>query len=152
MRTFFLALVVFLAVPSAVGARTGGPGDGTFAVKNAVGQITVNAKGTVLGKLDAGSITVQVTTPGGLDDMQVIGFERKSVKNGTTVYRSENPMRFRFVGGWVSVAVTGSGVNISAVGRGTVSGQGISEGLFSTDGARLQPVPSALYGAFFGQQ
>jgi hypothetical protein len=150
MRKFVLALVLLLAVPSVAAARSAGQGDGTFAVKNAVGQITVNAKGTVLGKVDKGSIAVLVTTPGGADDIQVIGWERKSVKNGATVYSGAD-MRFRVVGSGVSVTVIGSGVNISAVGRGTVTGQGISEGLFSIDGARLQSVPAALYTASFGQ-
>jgi uncharacterized protein (AIM24 family) len=93
---------------------------------------------------------VSVTTSGTLDDLQVSGAERKSTRNGVTVYSGDN-VRFRVVGGWFTVTVTGTGVNISAVGRGTVSGQGISEGLFSTDGSRLQPVPAA-YAASFGQQ
>jgi hypothetical protein len=61
-------------------------------------------------------------------------------------------MRFRFAGGMYVVTVTGTGVNVSVVGRGTASGQGISDGLFSADGVKLQPAVGGFYAASFGQQ
>jgi hypothetical protein len=154
MRKLFLTLVMLLVVPTAAAARPGDKGDGTFAVKNAVGQITVVAKGTALGRVDEGQIAVADMNPGGTgDEIQVLGYDKKpyTKPNGTTVYRGVD-MRFRIVGGWYSLTVTGTGVNVSAVGRGTVQGQGISEGLFSTDGLPFKPAPPALYAGSFGQQ
>ena len=151
MRTFALILVLALTAPAAAIARPGDRGDGTFAVKNGEGQIQVTATGTVLGKIDEGSVAVTDLTPGG-GDLTVLGYDKRPVvKNGVTTYRGDN-MRFRFAGGVYVVTVIGSGVNISAVGRGTVSGQGISDGLFSADGVKLQPAVAGFYAASFGKQ
>src|ERR1700745_475138 len=126
MRTFALTLVLALAIPAVAAARPGNKGDGTFAVKNAAGQITVNAKGTVLGKLDEGTVTVTDMTPGGGDEPPtVVGADRKPVVKGTTTTYKGNGMRFRFAGGMYVVTVTGTGVNVSAGGRGTASRPGI---------------------------
>jgi hypothetical protein len=147
-----LVLLVLFAVPAAGAARPGDKTDGTFAVKNAVGQITVNAKGTALGKVDEGQIAVAEIGVPGADDVQVLGADRKPVvRNGYTIYRGQD-MRFRIVGGWYSLVVTGTGVNVSAVGAGTVSGKGISEGLFSTDGSPFKAAPAVQYAGWFGQQ
>ena len=154
MRHVVLVLALLMVVPTAAAARPGDRGDGTFAVKNAVGQITVVAKGTALGRVDEGQIAVSDMSPGGnSDEIQVLGYDRKPVTrpNGTTIYRGLD-MRFRIVGGWYAVVVTGTGVNVSAVGRGTVQGQGISEGLFSTDGSPFKPASAILYTGTFGQQ
>ena len=147
-------LVLVLALPATAVGRPGDKGDGTFAVKNAVGQITVVAKGTALGRVDEGQIVVLDTSAGNASaDIQVLGYDRKPVVrwNGAVVYKGED-MRFRIVGGSYIATVTGTGVNVSAVGRGTVQGQGISEGLFSTDGSPFRAAPAVLYAGSFGQQ
>src|SRR4051812_23107780 len=112
MRTFALTLVLALAIPAVALARPGDKGDGTFAVKNAVGQITVNAKGTVLGKIDEGTIIVTDMTPGGGDELTVIGADRKPIVKGATTTYKGTAMRFRFAGGMYVVSVTGTGVNV----------------------------------------
>jgi hypothetical protein len=153
MRKLALVLLVLLlAAPAAAAARPGDRNDGTFAVKNAVGQLNVVAKGTVLGRFDEGQISVLDLASGTPSDVQVVGYEKKITKpNGVTVYKGTD-VRFRIVGGVYSVTVTGIDINVSAVGSGTVSGKGISEGLFSTDGSPFKPAPAVQYAGWFGQQ
>lgn len=150
MRKLALILVLALALPAAAFARGGDKGDGTFAVKNAVGQFTVQAKGTILGHLDEGSVAVIDTSPAASDDIQVLGWDqKKSLKNGTVVYKGTD-MRFRVVGGWYSLTVIGVGIDVSAVGMGSVNGKVITDGLFSTDGSPFRSVPTLLYLDSFG--
>jgi hypothetical protein len=149
-KLVLVVLLLLLAVPVAAAARPADKNDGTFAIKNAVGQITLTTKGSVLGRLDEGQIAIDDMSPGG-GEIQVQGWERKWTKGGTAFYRGDN-IRFRILGGWYSVTVTGIGVNLSAVGRGTVQGQGISEGLFSTDGSPFRAAPAIQYAGSFGQQ
>jgi hypothetical protein len=59
-------------------------------------------------------------------------------------------MRFRIVGGLYSLAITGSGVDITAVGKGTVVGQGVVGGVFSSDGSPFRASATPLYTAGFG--
>jgi hypothetical protein len=152
MRTSVLVVVLalLLAAPVAAAARPGDKNDGTFAVKNAVGQIMVNTKGSVLGRLDEGQLSIDDMSPGG-GEIQVQGWEKKWTKGGVQFYKGDD-IRFRILGGWYTLTVTGIGVNVSAVGRGTVQGQGISEGLFSTDGSPFKPAPAVQYAGWFGQQ
>jgi opacity protein-like surface antigen len=152
MRKFVLVVVLLLllSVSAAAAARPVDKNDGTFAIKNAVGQITLTTKGSVLGRVDEGQIAIDDMSPGG-GEIQVQGWERKWTKGGTAFYKGGN-IRFRIIGGWYSLTVTGIGVNLSAVGRGTVQGQGISEGLFSTDGSPFKAAPAVQYAGSFGQQ
>jgi hypothetical protein len=149
----FLAVLVALAVPAAALARPVERGDGTLAVKNATGRVTVYAKGTMLGRVVDGQLTILDLSPNGDNEVQVVGYDRKPQlkPNGAAVYTGSN-MRFRIVGGAYSAVVTGSGIGLSAVGRGTVLGQGITDGLFSTDGLPFKTVPPLLYSGAFGQQ
>jgi hypothetical protein len=153
MRKSALVLVLALLIPAAASARNGDRGDGTFVVKNAVGQLTLNAKGSVIGKLDRGEITVQDLTPTANDDIQILGYDRKPVvrPDGATTYRGDK-MRIRVVGAGYLVTVTGTGINLSSVGKGTVVGTAISEGLFSTDGSPFRAASAAAYAGSFGQQ
>jgi len=158
MRKFVLTLVLglvltALAVPSAAFARPAERGDGTLAVKNAVGQVTIRAQGTVLGRIANGTLTILDLSPNGSNDTQVFGFDRKPRlrPDGTSVYQGSD-MRFRVVGGQYTVVVLGSGINLSAVGRGSVLGQGVTDGVFSTDGSPFRLVQPLLYTDTFGQQ
>jgi hypothetical protein len=152
MRKLVLVMLVALALPAAASAVPAERGDGTLAVKNATGRITIAARGALLGRVEEGVFVVADLSPGGNDEIQVFGNDQKpQVRgNGTTVYRGTD-MRFRVVGGLYSVSVTGSGINVSAVGRGTVQGIGMSDGLFSSDGAPFKLASPLGYSDSFGQ-
>jgi len=155
MRKLLVFLVVLAtavpAVASAAPARPLDKGDGTLAVKNAQGRVIVNARGALLGRLDDGGLTVLDLTPNDASDIQVFGYDQKPIyrPNGTVVYSGAN-IRFRLVGGAYSVAITGKGINLSAVGRGTVQGIGVTDGLFSTDGQPFRSIAPSFYLDVFG--
>jgi hypothetical protein len=154
MRKLVLVMLVALALPAVASARPAERGDGTLAIKNASGGVTVIARGTMLGRLADGALTVADLSPNGTNDVQDFGFDRKPRvrADGTSVYQGTD-VRFRIVGGQYSVVILGSGINLSAVGRGRVVGQGITDGLFSTDGSPYRTVqPLLLYTDTFGQQ
>ncbi len=152
MRKLVLVLLVALALPAAALAAPAERGDGTLAVKSATGRITIAARGTLLGRVDDGVFMVADLSPAGNDDIQVFGNDQKpQVRgNGMTVYTGTK-MRFRVVGGLYSVVVTGSGINLSAVGRGSVQGLGLSDGLFSSDGTPFRFAAPYGYSDTFGQ-
>jgi hypothetical protein len=83
----------------------------------------------------------------------VFGYDSKPRvrADGRTVYQGTD-VRFRLLGGQYSVLVVGSGINLSAVGHGSIVGQGVTDGLFSTDGSPFKPVQPLLYTDTFGQQ
>ena len=144
-------VVLALALPAVAAAVLLERGDGTLAVKSATGRITITAKGTILGRVDDGVVSVTDLSPGTPDDIQVFGSLQKPVVrgNGATVYRGTG-LRFRIVGGWYSIVVTGVGINLSAVGSGTVQGQGVSAGLFSTDALPFSTTSKGALSASFG--
>lgn len=152
MRKLFVVMLVALVVPAAAFAVPADRSDGTLAVKNATGRVAIAAKGSLLGRVDDGVFAVADLSPAGDDDIQVFGNDQKPQvrANGTTVYKGTN-MRFRVVGGLYSVVVTGSGINLSAVGRGSVQGLGLSDGLFSTDGRSFKLASPLGYSDSFGQ-
>jgi hypothetical protein len=153
MRKLVLLALVSLLVPAAAFARPVERGDGTLAVKNAVGQISVSAKGTMLGRVADGTITIVDLSPNGTNNVQVFGYDSKPRvrADGRTVYQGTD-VRFRLLGGQYSVLVVGSGINLSAVGRGRIVAQGVTDGLFSADGSPFEPVQPLLYSDTFGQQ
>jgi hypothetical protein len=155
MRKLFVVLVVLVTAVSVAAAtaaaRPVDKGDGTLAVKNAQGRVVVNARGAVLGRLEEGGLTVLDLTPNGNADISVFGYDQKPIvrANGTTVYSGSN-IRFRIAGGAYSVAITGKGINVSAVGRGNVQGLGVTEGLFSSDGQPFRSIAPSFFLDVFG--
>jgi len=146
-RLVFILLAVGLAAPAAALAVRDLPGDGTLVVDNARGVATVRARGGIIGRFDSGQVTIvdPIQGDGGLPF--VYGAEKiRELSPTTTLYIGED-VRFRLIGGQYRVTVNGYGVDISAVGRGTVllDGSGFSEqpGRFQVNGGSWQPMPDA---------
>jgi hypothetical protein len=147
-------LLLALALPAtalAQPAERGDRGDGTLAIKNAVGQVIVKATGTALGRVDEGKIAVTDLTPNGSDEIVVLGSDTKPLvrPSGTVVY-SGTSLRFRIVGGRYQIDVIGRGISVSAVGKGFVWAQGVSDGVFSVDGKPFKGVLPLMYSDAFG--
>ena len=120
-RVSLAALMMLLAVPTALGAVGGaGAEDGTLSIRNANAVIQLNVRGSVLGRFDGGQITISDPN---LDDArvpQVRGWEdREKLSDRKTRY-SGKKVRFRIVGGRFPATITGLGIDLSAVGQGTV--------------------------------
>jgi hypothetical protein len=124
-------LVIALAAP-AVALALSGDDDGTLSVKAGVGKVYLNFNGSVVGRLQHGSI--RVTDPIAGDG---VGFEFSNCdvekdKSDTTTNRNDTikvcsgtNLRFRAIGGKYQVLIKGtprwdsaSGIYLSAVGQG----------------------------------
>jgi hypothetical protein len=160
-RVLLTLLVILLVVPAATAAATAAPkapGDGSLVVRKANGKITIYGRGTILGRLDRGSLYVVDYKPDDSVEPQVTGAEQTMLDgiDGKWLYRGDN-IRFRFFGGRYKLVLTSAtGVDISAVGRGTVTlvGQGpswmTSFGDYAVDGAKFQPLTLLQATATFG--
>jgi hypothetical protein len=143
-----LAIATVLAVftvPLALAADT--PTDGTMSVKRGRGTVVLKLKGTVIGRVARnGRVQVRDFRPFDANDPQLtcrphvrrIGF-------GTWLCKGRN-IGFRVDKGRFNVNVRGTGISISAVGRGnvTVDGAGdtgVNDGLLSIDAAPYESLP-----------
>jgi hypothetical protein len=144
-RLVLILLVSGLALPAAALAVRDLPGDGTLVVDNARGIVTVRARGGIIGRFDSGRVVITDPVEGDGGVPSVYGAERISVLGPhTTLYIGED-VRFRLIGGAYRVTVNGVGVDVSAVGRGSVvlDGSGFAEqpGRYQLNGGPWQPMP-----------
>lgn len=143
------ALVVLaLAVPAAALGVTLAANDGTLDVRGATGKVRVQAVGGILGRVDKGKVTIVDPVDGDGTGPIVSGCESgprfNDIENGgTTVVCSGTKLRFRLVGGRFRVVITGSGIDTSVVGRGTVvlDGAGGYDGRYSFNDEDFRSFP-----------
>ena len=131
---FACALVVAIAASTAGAAE---PTTGTLSVDQGRGLVMLDLRGSVLGRLGAGTLRVTDHTPRDRFGEIVVGRRVSEERVGprTVVYRGVG-LRFRMVGGGYRIVVRGTGIAVSAVGRGVVSldGDGESPGVYSLSG------------------
>lgn len=147
------ALCGALAAPAAVLAARTSPGDGTLVVQdgqapNGVAVVKLTITGSVIGQVTgtgkiiidpgANGATPQVTGAGTPDTVK--GFPTAQ-KWGYT-----DGFKFRAVDGTFTIVIYGSGVNLVAIGTGTVSLAGMpstpsGDGRYSLNGANWRSLP-----------
>jgi hypothetical protein len=153
-RMFLLtALIAAITVPLAGAADP--PGDGTLSVKRGRGALVLKLKGTVIGRVKNGRVQIRDFRPLDANDPKITRCPRiRHIGAGTWVCKGRN-IGFRVEDGRFNVTVRGSGIWISAVGRGpgTVDGAGelgFSDGVMSIDEAPYTSLPDVLTGFFLG--
>lgn len=139
MRKFILPLFVCLLAVPAVGAAAlvRGAGDGTLSIEDGQGRIVIDVRGGVIGRFERGSVTILDRTPGDTFEAKVWGATREVDLGLDRGERHFGPaVRFRLIGGAFRIVITGSGIDLSAVGLGVVSleGKGRFPGVYSLDG------------------
>src|SRR5262245_37478924 len=126
------------------------PASGTLSVERGKGVVMIDLRGSVLGKLTLGSLRVTDQTPYDKYAPLVVG-KRVTVERAgprTIVYRGQG-LRFRLVGGGYRMVARGTGIAVSAVGRGVVmlDGEprwpGDDVGVYSHDGADCSTEPES---------
>jgi hypothetical protein len=143
-RALFACALFALAVPAATSAAGGAEGDGTLVVRNGTGVIHVVATGTVIGSCDRCTIWIDDPRPGDGSGPIVTGFEGKRDDITDTKSRwSGVDVRFRLIGGFARTRVRGSGIDLYAVGVGSVTVRGFlnNVGTYSVDGDDRRPLP-----------
>jgi hypothetical protein len=148
-----LTCAVFYGVVSVLAGAAGAaePDVGTLDVERGRGIVVLEVRGVVLGRLANGSITVTDRSPSDAYDANVTGrrivVQRRLGPNRFFI-RGQG-LRFRMVGGSYRIVIRGSGIAVSAVGRGVVllDGEprfpGDDVGLYSFEGVDCSMEPAS---------
>jgi hypothetical protein len=151
--------VVLLAVFLALGAtpvQAGPPSNGTLSVRDGRGMVQLSSRGTLIGRIERGKITVTDPNPFDARKPRVWGAQttKKSPNQKTTVYSGRN-LRLRSTGGYFHVRFQGRGIQLSAVGRGKGLIQGmpedpsspvVSDGVWSLNDEEYRSLPAEVTG------
>ena len=144
-RLLTFGLLVALALPAASAARTYGATDGTLSVQDARGTITISARGGVIGSFARGSVTISDPIDGDGTGPIVTGDDFPPIeKNDTTTTWRGTKVRFRIIGGYFRIVLRGRGINLSLVGKGTVTLDGVGsddDGSYSVNGGDYLAIP-----------
>ncbi len=158
VKRLLVILLVALAAPAAAVAAVAAPHDktdGTLAVKGGRGMVVIQARGTVLGRISGGAVTITDLNPFDSNLPQVTGAEsvQPDATNSSATTYSGTGIRFRFVGAAYKIVLVGRGIDIAAVGQGKVrfpvTGTA-NDGQFSLDGGPFQDVPALPFVGSFG--
>jgi len=147
-RLLPFALLAALLGPAAGTGRPGGLSDGTLSVKDGHGVITIQARGGVIGSFAKGSVTINDPIDGDGTGPVVSGDEWSRDRNDTTTTWGGNKVRFRMIGGTFKIVVRGRGINLSLVGKGTVTLNGAGtddDGTYSVNGGDYSPIPDYFF-------
>jgi hypothetical protein len=144
MRTpaLVLLLVLAAAAPAGAGLSKSDAGDGTITIEGARGTVILQAKGAVIGRLDSGTLEITDLTPNDLNGPVVVGKGKVRLRGSTHVWRGQS-LSFR-LSGLYRLVVRGTGIDLSAVGRGFAQLKGDTpfvSGLYSTTGAECSRSP-----------
>src|SRR6266498_917107 len=143
------AVLVALALPAASAARPRGLNDGTLSVRDARGVITIQGRGGVIGSCAQGRVTISDPIDGDGTGPIVTGDDFPPIERSetTTTWRG-NKVRFRIIGGTFKIVVRGRGINLSFVGKGTVTVNGAGtedDGAYAVNGAEYSPIPDFAF-------
>jgi hypothetical protein len=153
-----LACSVIAATVLVVSAAAAEPNVGALSIEQGKGVVMLDLRGSVLGRLATGTLRVTDHTPRDRYTAFVLGRKLTQERLGprTVLYRGQG-LRFRMVGGGYRIIVRGTGIAVSAVGRGVVQVQGERKvpgedaGVYSLDGVdcglepeQCTPLPDVL--------
>jgi hypothetical protein len=136
MRKAFLLLVLagLAALPAAalaVNAATS-----PLSISDARGSVVLKGRGTVIGRVDRGTIVVRDLTPMDTSEPLTFNCDDETFRGSATVCTGDR-LRFRMIGGGWQVSIKGIGVDVSAaVSRGSVTLDGDTRkpGVYSVEG------------------
>ncbi len=149
MRKLLLVLCTLTVAVATSVAGAAAPTAGTLSVERGKGVVMVDLRGSLLGRLVSGTLRVTDLTPYDRYAALVVGRKLTQERLGprTVLYRGQG-LRFRMVGGGYRVVARGSGISVSAVGRGVVlldaepRFPGDDIGVYSLDGVDCSLEPS----------
>lgn len=119
-------------------------------------MVHLSSRGTLIGRIERGKITVTDPRPFDARKPRVWGAQttRKSRNRKTTIYTGRN-LRLRSTGGYFHVRFEGRGIQLSAVGRGKGLIQGmpedpslppVSDGVWSLNDEEYHSLPEDVTG------
>jgi hypothetical protein len=125
MRSLITLAFVVLGLSALAGAAGAAedPGVGSLSIERGRGTVMLELRGSVLGRLTNGTITVTDKTPYDAYVASVTGrriVSQKRLGPFKFAVRGQG-LRFRMVGGSYRIAIRGGGIALSVVGRGSVT-------------------------------
>jgi hypothetical protein len=148
MRKLVVLLCTLTVLVAATVAWADEPNAGTLSVERGRGAVMIDLKGSVVGRVTSGTLRVTDHTPN--DRYAAVVFGRKLTQERlgprTVLYRGQG-LRFRMLGGGYRMIARGSGITVSAVGRGSVMLDGDPRyeaddvGVYSLDGTDCSVEP-----------
>ena len=148
MRRLLVPLLLIAAVfpAAALSVRAG---DGSLAVRDGRGKVQLNVKGSLIGRVGNGSLTIEDLSPDEGSEPVVRGYRSfKWGRNGARTYIGKG-VRFRLIGGRYRVVFNGRGLFFSLVGKGRVQLDGAGslddgifyDGFYSLNGSEEESLP-----------
>jgi hypothetical protein len=144
----FTVLVIALALPTLAFGVADLSDDGVLSIKNGQGKVALSPfNGSALGRAASGRIAIVDPVFGDGGRYDVRGCDKQIETEHATICTGSN-LRFRIVDGRFKVYVRGTGISLSAVGRGqvTLDGRGddptvTSDGVYSLNDATYKSLP-----------
>src|SRR5919202_469512 len=143
-RLLTFAVLLALLVPAA-SARPHGLSDGTLSVKEGRGVVTIQGRGAVIGSFAKGAVTISDPIDGDGTGPIVAGDDWSKDRNDTTTTWGGTRVRFRMIGGTFKIVVRGRGINLSFVGKGSVTLNGAGtddDGSYAVNGGDYNLIPA----------
>jgi hypothetical protein len=142
------ALACMLAAPAA-GFALADDADGTLSVKAGIGKVYLNFNGSAVGRVQRGSILVTDPVAGDGIGFDFSNCDVEKDRTDTTTFCRGTNLHFRAIGGKYQILVRGTGIYLSAVGRGQVAldGRGEyptvdSDGVYSLNDGAYKSLPN----------
>jgi hypothetical protein len=141
-------LVLAAAFPAASFAER--KADGTLAVRDGRGKLQLVVRGSLIGRLGQGSITIEELDPEAGTEPVVRGYRNfKWGRDGNERTYTGKNVRFRLIGGRYRVVFNGKRLFFSLVGKGRVQLDGAGsvedgifyDGFYSLNGAEEESLP-----------
>lgn len=135
------ATLVLASASAAAGTALAAGGETGIELVSGAGLANLNLRGAVLGTIARGTVTIRARPGREEVEIFVLGHEwARELADGATMYGGRG-IRFRvFRGSW-RVRAQGSGINVSAVGRGVVGLRG--QGRYSLAGGPYERWPAS---------
>jgi hypothetical protein len=147
-RLLVTVLLCLFAAPAVALAVNGSSTDGTLAVYGASGSVSIAARGAMIGQIDHGKVILEDPDPKDGPAPVVWGYESKRDLTDTKSLYSGSDIRFRIGSGFFRIKVVGTGVDLSIVGRGSITLAPtlgvVPDGSYSMNGGTDLPYPDVL--------
>jgi hypothetical protein len=143
-RLLVLAVAAALAVPALAWAATRALDDGTLSVKNGDGVVFVSVRGTLIGTCDNCRVSIVDPSPDDGAPAVVTGNEdHKEISDTRDIYSGKD-VRFRMVGGFFKIKVSGYGIDLGVVakGWGRIQAYDSNTGTYSVNGDARRLLPA----------
>jgi hypothetical protein len=154
-RAGLLVLCFLLALPALALTARAASGDGSLVVTRADGTVLVRGKGLIYGHFEQGKLTVVDYKPDGVTVPSVSGAKWRLAPGRLDVVYQGTDVRFLFPSGKYTLRFEGTGIDISAVGKGSVQviGAGSSDdGSYSVNGGKPVAIGFSAVSTFNGSE